>query len=109
MQHFPLSEMLERQRASGEPWFEPVSTPEITVGLYALDAGAVDLQEPHTEDEVYVILEGRASLTVDGATRVVGPGDTVYVPAGTPHRYHDITEDLRIVYVFAPGFGTRAG
>jgi quercetin dioxygenase-like cupin family protein len=39
----------------------------------------------------------------------VGPGDTVFVPAGTPHLYHDITEDLRIVYVFAPGWGRRAG
>jgi mannose-6-phosphate isomerase-like protein (cupin superfamily) len=109
MQHYTLSDLVKRQEASGSTFYEPVDTPDITVGLYALDAGAVDDQDPHTEDEVYVILEGRARMTVGDETCDVGPGDTVFVPAGTPHLYHDITEDLRIVYVFAPGWGRRAG
>jgi mannose-6-phosphate isomerase-like protein (cupin superfamily) len=109
MHAYPLAELLERQRAGTEPWVEFLSVPDLTLGLYVLEAGAADLQEPHTEDEVYVILAGRAAFTAGDETRQVGPGDTIHVPAGTPHRYHDITETLHIVYAFAPAEGSRAG
>jgi mannose-6-phosphate isomerase-like protein (cupin superfamily) len=109
MHAFPLAELLERQRAGSEPWVEFLSVPDLTLGLYVLEAGAVDLQEPHTEDEVYVILAGRGSFTAGTETRAVEPGDTIHVPAGVAHRYHDIAETLHIVYAFAPAEGSRAG
>jgi mannose-6-phosphate isomerase-like protein (cupin superfamily) len=109
MNIFPLADLLASQRAGAEPWVEFLSVPDLTLGLYVLGAGAVDAQEPHTEDEAYVILAGRSRFTAGDETREVGPGDTIHVPAGVPHRYHDITEELRIIYAFAPQEGTRAG
>ena len=44
----------------------------MSVGLYALGAGAQDMQSPHREDELYVVISGRASLTVGEATIAVG-------------------------------------
>ncbi len=109
MHAFTLAELLDTQRAGTEPWVEFLSVPDLTLGLYVLEAGAIDPQEPHTEDEVYVILAGRSRFTAGDETRDVGPGDTIYVPAGTSHRYHDIAETLQIIYAFAPQEGTRAG
>jgi mannose-6-phosphate isomerase-like protein (cupin superfamily) len=109
MNVFPIADLLARQRAGTESWVEFLDVPDLTLGLYVLGAGAVDEQEPHTEDEVYVVLSGRSLFTAGHETRGVGPGDTIHVPAGTPHRYHDITEELRIIYAFAPREGTRAG
>ena len=109
MNAYTLAGLLDRQRAGSEPWLEFLSVPDLTLGLYVLEAGAVDLQEPHTEDEVYVILAGRAWFTAGDETRVVGRGDTIHVPAGVPHLFHDITERLAIIYVFAPREGSRAG
>ena len=40
-------------------------------------------------------------------TRDVGTGDTIFVAAGVPHRFHDITETLRLVVVFGPAEGSR--
>ena len=60
--------------------------------MYVLEAGAVDRQQPHTEDEVYVVLDGRARFTAGDETGDVGPGDTMFVAADVPHRFHDITQ-----------------
>lgn len=48
------------------------------------------------------MVSGRAAITVGEETTTVARGSVVYVPAGTPHRFHHITEDLRVVVVFSP-------
>ena len=102
MDAFELS-ALETQRAEGtRPYLEFLRVPALSVGLYTLGAGAVDGQSPHTEDEVYVVMTGRARITVGDEVRDVGPGSVVYVAATVPHRFHDITERLEILVVFAP-------
>ncbi|HEX5826468.1 MAG TPA: cupin domain-containing protein [Candidatus Limnocylindrales bacterium] len=108
MDVFPLSELLERQAAGGAPWHEFLRVADLSAGLYVIGAGGVDLQEPHTEDEVYVILAGRSRFTAGDETRDVGPGDSIFVAANVPHRFHDVTEELRIVVVFGPAEHSRA-
>jgi mannose-6-phosphate isomerase-like protein (cupin superfamily) len=103
-----LAGLIERQRASGDAYLEFLLAESMSVGLYVLPAGAVDGQSPHTEDEVYVVLAGRSRFTAMGETVDVEPGDTIFVPAGEEHRFHDIQQDLRLIVVFAPPEGTRA-
>jgi mannose-6-phosphate isomerase-like protein (cupin superfamily) len=109
MHAFTLSEALARREAGGRPWIELLSVPDLSFGLYVLAAGASDEQQPHTEDEVYVVLAGRARFTAGDKTRDCGPGDAIFVPALVPHRFHDIVEELRIIVVFGPAEGSRAG
>jgi mannose-6-phosphate isomerase-like protein (cupin superfamily) len=80
----------------------------LSAGLYVLPAGAVDGQSPHTEDEVYLMVAGGALFTAGQETREVRAGDVLFVTAGTPHRFHDISEELRIIVVFAPPEESRA-
>ncbi|HYO43650.1 MAG TPA: cupin domain-containing protein [Candidatus Limnocylindrales bacterium] len=109
MDAFTLSDALDRQRAAAGPWVELLSVPDLSVGLYVLAAGADDPQQPHTEDEVYVVLAGRSRFTAGDRTRDCGPGDVIFVPALVPHRFHDIAEEMRVVVVFGPAEGSRAG
>src|ERR671913_364868 len=104
-----LGESLRRQQDAGGPWAELLRVPDLSVGLYVLPAGGgdgpqpppgVDGQQPHTEDEVYVVLAGRSRFTAGGESRDAGPGDVIFVPARVPHRFHDISEELRVVVVF---------
>jgi len=37
--------------------------------------------------------------------RLVQPGDTIYVAAQVPHKFHTITEDLTLLVFFAPAEG----
>ena len=102
MDAFELADLETRRAAAGRPYLEFLRVPALSVGLYTLEAGAVDGQSPHTEDEVYVVMAGRAQVTVGDEARAVGPGSTIYVAAGVPHRFHDIVERLEILVVFAP-------
>jgi mannose-6-phosphate isomerase-like protein (cupin superfamily) len=86
----------------GGPWLEFLRVPAMSAGLYRLPAGGRDEQTPHREDEVYVVLEGRATLEVDGDRVAVGPHSIVFVPANADHRFVDIQEDLVSLVVFAP-------
>ncbi len=102
MKAFRLDE-LEAERAANEgAYLQFLRERNMSVGLYALDAGESDPQQPHGEDEVYFVVSGRASITVGMETTQVGRGSVVYVPAGVPHRFHHISEDLRVMVVFSP-------
>ena len=74
----------------------------MSAGLYTLPAGGVDGQSPHNEDEIYVVMAGRSRFTAADETRTVAPGDVIFVAAHVPHRFHDISEELRIIVLFAP-------
>ena len=102
MSVFGHAELAGRRAAQGRPYLEFLRVASLSAGLYVLPAGGVDPQSPHAEDEVYVVLRGRARVTVGGEVDEVRPGDTVYVPAGVPHRFHDIAEELHLLVVFAP-------
>jgi mannose-6-phosphate isomerase-like protein (cupin superfamily) len=108
MDVFPLSSLVDRQAASGLPYHQFLRVPDLSLGLYVLEANAVDRQRPHTEDEAYVVLGGRSKFTAGSETRDVAPGDTIFVAAGVPHRFHDISEALRLIVVFGPAEGSRA-
>jgi mannose-6-phosphate isomerase-like protein (cupin superfamily) len=82
------------------------STLSLTVARWP--AGSVDDQEPHTEDEVYYVVSGRARLRVAEEDAAVGAGSIAYVAAGVEHRFHDIEEDLRVIVFWAPPRHTNA-
>jgi mannose-6-phosphate isomerase-like protein (cupin superfamily) len=59
-----------------------------------------DPQQPHTRDELYVVVSGRGQF-VNGSRRdPFGPGDVLFVPAGTVHRFEEFTDDLVTWVVF---------
>jgi mannose-6-phosphate isomerase-like protein (cupin superfamily) len=92
----------ELQRRGGELYLEFLRRDALSCGLYVLEAGADDPQEPHREDEVYLVVEGRARLEAAGQDRPVGPGSVVFVARAVPHRFHDIAERLSVLVFFAP-------
>jgi mannose-6-phosphate isomerase-like protein (cupin superfamily) len=102
MDAFEIEQLLAQRQQSRKPYLEFLRVPALSAGLYALPAGAADPQRPHTEDEVYYIVSGRARILVAGESHPVGPGSIVYVKANDEHRFHDITEDLSILVFFAP-------
>jgi mannose-6-phosphate isomerase-like protein (cupin superfamily) len=92
----------EVQHRTGELYLEFLRRDSLSCGLYVLEPGADDPQTPHQEDEVYVVLAGRARLTVAGRDQPVGPGSVVFVARTVPHRFADVTERLSVLVLFAP-------
>jgi mannose-6-phosphate isomerase-like protein (cupin superfamily) len=96
-----FSEMVDKQRASGDPWFEFLSAPSLRCGVYVLAKGAIDVQSPHEEDEVYYVESGRSLVRIDGSDYPVQAGSVVYVPARVRHHFHAIEEELRLLVFFS--------
>jgi len=59
-----------------------------------------DHQQPHADDEIYVVLEGHGSLEIDGTSVPLSEGQAVFVPAGKDHRFIGY-ENLSVLVVFA--------
>ncbi|WP_222984717.1 cupin domain-containing protein [Flagellimonas meishanensis] len=60
----------------------------------------VDLQQPHTRDEVYVVVSGNGRFMMDGKHIDFGPGDFLFVPAGMEHRFEDFSDDFATWVLF---------
>jgi mannose-6-phosphate isomerase-like protein (cupin superfamily) len=75
-------------------------SPGVEVGVYVLVAPEPDRQQPHADDEVYVVLEGRGVLTVEGEEFPLNEGDAIFVPAGAVHQFTGY-EQLSVLVIFA--------
>lgn len=75
-------------------------SPGLEIGVYVLVAPEPDRQQPHPDDEVYVVLQGRGELTIEGEAVKVSEGKAVFVPAGADHQFTGY-EGLSVLVVFA--------
>ena len=87
---------------TSETWREFFRVEAMSLGVYTLEVGEADAQSPHTEDEIYVVLEGAARLRAGDEDYEARAGAILYVKAHVEHRFHDITERLRLLVLFAP-------
>jgi mannose-6-phosphate isomerase-like protein (cupin superfamily) len=71
----------------------------LEIGVYVLVAPEPDRQQPHADDEVYVVLEGSGTLDVAGRPVELREGHAVFVPAGTEHRFSGY-EQLTVLVIF---------
>ncbi len=102
MQAFEFNRLISERETSHKLYLEFLKVPDLSMGLYTLPAGGKDPQSPHTEDEVYYVVSGRAKITVSGEDRNIQAGSIVYVPKNVEHRFHAIEEELTVLVFFAP-------
>ncbi len=102
MQSFELAQLISQQQASNKLYLEFLKVPDLSMGLYILPAGGTDPQSPHTEDEVYYVVSGRAKILVANEERDVQAGSVVYVAKNIAHHFHSIEEELTVIVFFAP-------
>ncbi len=84
MDAFELADLVRRRNQSDSSYLEFLSVSSLSVGLYALSAGAVDQQQPHTEGEVYYVISGRGFIQVGAESRAVEAGTIVFVRYRVP-------------------------
>ena len=108
MESFEILDVITMQKSLGERYLEFFKGDNLSLGLYSLRTGDEDTQQPHTEDEVYYVVSGHAKLKVGDNDRSVKPGSIVFVSAGVEHRFHEITETLMVMVVFAPPRDSQA-
>jgi len=91
-----------RLEASGGGYEIVHTSPGLELGVYVLVAPEADRQQPHEDDEVYVVLDGSGALELEGETIALERGQALFVPAGAEHRFVGYV-GLSLFVVFAKG------
>src|SRR5690349_7110822 len=89
----------ERLVASGGGYEIVHESPGLELGVYVLVAPEPDRQQPHEDDEIYVVLEGRGTLEVEDELIEMHEGQATFVPAGADHRFVG-DEQLSVLVIF---------
>jgi mannose-6-phosphate isomerase-like protein (cupin superfamily) len=96
---FDVEEVKRRLGEAGGGYEIVHASPGLEIGVYVLVAPEPDRQQPHADDEVYVVLEGTGVLDVEGTTVDLREGHAVFVPAGADHRF-SAYEHLSVLVIF---------
>jgi mannose-6-phosphate isomerase-like protein (cupin superfamily) len=89
-----------KRRLSEAGGYEVVhSSPGLEIGVYVLVAPEPDRQQPHDDDEVYIVLEGSGTLDVEGEQVALRVGHACFVPAGAKHAFSGY-EELSLLVIF---------
>jgi len=96
---FDIDEVKSRLAASSGGYEVVHESAGLELGVYVLVAPEADHQQPHADDEVYVVLEGRGTLDVEGTAVELREGHAVFVPAGAEHRFTGY-EQLSLLVIF---------
>ncbi len=88
----------------GERFAAALAHGTMSVELYA--PVAHDPQEPHAQDELYVIVVGSGLFELNGVDIRFSVGDVLFVPAGAVHRFKQFSDDFKTWVIF---YGTQGG
>ena len=88
-----------RLRSAGGGYEIVHESPGLEIGVYVLVAPEPDRQQPHEFDELYVVLEGRGTLDVEGESAELEEGHALFVEAGADHRF-SAYEGLSLLVIF---------
>lgn len=107
MEPINIRDLVERQREQDGLFIEFLRRNSLSMEVYRLPAGSKDPQDPHTEDEVYYVIEGEAKIQIDDDIHPIEKGDIIFVERGVEHFFFDIEADLITLIFFAPARGTH--
>lgn len=82
----------------GKLFIETFRKGNLSVEMYKPEK--VDLQTPHTQDELYVIVSGTGMFQNGEEHYPFQPNDLIFVPAFVEHRFYDFTDDFATWVVF---------
>lgn len=107
-QRLTVGHAAERLRAvAPQPFVELFQHGSLQIELY--QPGRVDDQEPHDQDEVYVVISGSGEFVNGDTRRPFEAGEVLFVPAGVEHRFEYFTEDFATWVIFYGPVGGEQG
>ena len=86
------------QHPQGKPFMTLLENGEMYIEIYQPEK--IDLQKPHDQDEIYVVISGSGMFFNNGERKPFQTGDLIFVPAGIEHRFEDFTDDFKTWVIF---------
>ncbi len=98
--HIPLEEVEPREIMPGFHG-KLIHTEKMTLAYWTVEEGAEVPSHSHMHEQVMQVLEGSFEFTLDGATKVYGPGDLVHIPSHAQHSGKALTP-CKLLDIFSP-------
>jgi mannose-6-phosphate isomerase-like protein (cupin superfamily) len=98
-----VRDILSELDKHGGYFIDFITTRHIQAGILRLHAGEEDTQEPHSVDEVYCVIRGTGLINLKRKDYPIKEGTSIFVAAGTEHRFHGNSEDLVVFYALGSG------
>lgn len=96
--HISLNTAIDSLNNSETPFKELFNHGSLSIEIYK--PIKVDLQQPHSKDEVYIIINGSGTF-INGEKEInFKSGDFLFVPAGVEHRFINFTDDFSTWVIF---------
>lgn len=97
---FNLNELTEKLDSSNGVWFPFFRGEHVLTGIYRLEAGMIDRQQPHDTDEVYYVIKGAGKFEAGEERMSIAAGTILFVKADVEHQFYDIKEDIVLLVFF---------
>ena len=94
----PLGKFEEALADGDEPYWQGMA--HGTMRLLLFKPEGRDVQQPHRQDEIYIVRSGTGTFSKGGEVRAFGPGDAIFVEAGAEHRFESFSEDFATWVLF---------
>lgn len=76
---------------------------EVLLGTITGAHGAAPHSHPGIDQACYLI-EGRAVAEIGGEKAELGPGDACFFPAGEPHVFTAISDEVKVLVIYTPPY-----
>ena len=100
LEYIAFSQLIQSRQETNRPYYQFIDDEIWSAGLYFLEAGAKDEQNPHQLDEIYYVIQGKSKFVAGVKETNVYPGSILFVKAEIGHKFFDITEDLQVLVIF---------
>ena len=95
------SMLLELNKKGNSSYFlDVLHNNSFEVGVLRLNPGQKDTQGPHSENELYIVMEGKGYINILEKNHEIRKNSCIFVPSKTKHYFHGNKERLVVLYVF---------
>lgn len=99
-----LKEAQKKIQSSDQLFLKLFAHGSMTIEIY--EPKTEDLQQPHEQDEIYVIAKGTSDFVNNGVESNAQEGDLLFVRAGHEHRFYNFSNDFSTWVIF---YGPKGG
>jgi mannose-6-phosphate isomerase-like protein (cupin superfamily) len=96
-----LSELFSKMDLDNSEFLNFFDVRHLQAGILRLKPGERDTQEPHSLDEIYLVLEGNGFIEIGKKEYSIKKDLFIYVPANVRHRFYGNTQEILVVYFFS--------
>ena len=75
---FNIDDLKAKVTGTEPQFFEFLRAPQMSCAIYRLPAGSKDMQAPHLEDEVYLVIEGKARVRIESNEKEASKGRCLF-------------------------------